>query len=397
MLRPRTALWLSVVGVWLANAAAFAEVSPEIELAARGIISFNWHHSSDETYSEVSDFSDSGPLIAFRQKLYSSYRGQMVIGFQFPDAGSGLGQLFFHQIFLKVENRSNILRLGRSRAKSSLVEFPTFRDDDALHHTDLLNPFSSGRESEDSQYGNVLEVSRLFEKRFWLNIHGEHLAEGSQQEDQDEADFSFNAAGIAFEYRVPETQRWNRQALNQIGIGFQTFFTDRPGYSNDFDQAVKSFIFATAVNVRPDPVHFWDLRHQTVVNLGFDEIGRITDYADLTRARSIATFTSLRYLYRRLERPTAQVSAAIGYKNFPELSNSTDQLQLLANALYRLGENFDAGLQFKYQNFNGDLEKLYGKDEAQVQLALIYSVDQIWNSQFDDRESLLNLEHGYIP
>ncbi|WP_456441027.1 hypothetical protein [Caldithrix abyssi] len=28
---------------------------------------------------------------------------------------------------------------------------------------------------------------------------------------------------------------------------------------------------------------------------------------------------------------------------------------------------------------------------------LVYSIDQRWNKQFDDRNSLLNLEHGYIP
>ncbi|MHB2154338.1 hypothetical protein ACX8XN_08065 [Calditrichota bacterium GD2] len=28
---------------------------------------------------------------------------------------------------------------------------------------------------------------------------------------------------------------------------------------------------------------------------------------------------------------------------------------------------------------------------------MVYSIDQRWNKQFDDRKSLLNLEHGYIP
>jgi len=40
---------------------------------------------------------------------------------------------------------------------------------------------------------------------------------------------------------------------------------------------------------------------------------------------------------------------------------------------------------------------MIGEHETEVQVALIYSIEQLWNSQFDDRESLLNLEHGYIP
>jgi hypothetical protein len=390
-------LYLLLIGVLGSNGLSFGEVSPEIQLGARGTMSFNGDFTSEDNTSAANDFSDSGLLMGFRQKLYSDHRGQLVVGFQFPDADSDLGQIFFHQVFTQVEGKSGILRIGRSRVRSALIEFPTLRDDDALHFTDVLNPFSSGENSQDSQYGNILEVSHAFGQRYWLSVHGEHFTETPVAPATSETDFSLNALGISLEYRVPETQRWNRGILDQVGVSFNNFLTDRPGYSSEIDQALKNIVLSTSLNVYPDPVHFWDVRHQTIYNVGFDEVEELTDYAGLTRANSLATFTSLRYLYRRLERPTAQLALAFGYKTFPGLSEATNQLQLVVNGFYRLGENFDAGLQFQYLSYGGDLERLFGENESSIRLAIIYSIDQSWNNQFDVRESLLNLEHGYIP
>ncbi len=373
-----------------------AQVNPEIQLAARGVMSFNVNDKPGETTSAVNDFSDSGLLTGFRQKLYSDFRGQLVIGFQFPDANSSLGQVFFHQVFILIENKSHILKMGRSRIKSSLIEFPTLRDDDAIFFTDVLNPFSAGDDSEDNQYGNVLELTHIFGQRYWLTVHGERYRE-TPIPPAEETDFSLNGIGLSFQYTVPQTQTWNRQILSQVGVSFNNFLTDRPGDFNTFDSTLKNIIVSTVLNIRPDPVHFWDLRHQTIYNLGFSEVATVTDNASMTRARSLATFTSLRYLYRKLERPAVQVALSFGYKTFPDLEISSSQYQVVANAFYRLGSNFDAGVQVQYIAYNGDLRGLFGESETRFQVGLVYSINQVWNDQFDDRYSLLSLEHGYIP
>ncbi len=76
-----------------------SEVSPEIQLGARGIVSLNLDYLSDNDSETVADTSDTSLLLGFRQKLYSDYRGQFVIGFQIPDKDSDLDPLFFHQVF----------------------------------------------------------------------------------------------------------------------------------------------------------------------------------------------------------------------------------------------------------------------------------------------------------
>ncbi len=375
----------------------FGQINPEIQLGARGVMSVNVDANSDKTTSAINDFSDSGILLGFRQKLFSNFRGQFVMGMQFPDADSDLGQIFFHQTFLKLEDRTNIIKLGRSRVASSLIEFPTLRDDDALHFTDVLNPFSSGINSEDNQYGNVFEYTHIFRQRYHLRIHGEHFTKSPQLPGNAETDFSLNAIGVSFIYRVPSTQLWERPVIQQIGIGFNNFLTDRSGYTNEYDKMLKNISFSAIVNVLRDPVYFLDLRSQVIYNKGFDEITNITDNFSMNKAASISSFTSLRYLYRKLERPSLQISVSAGFKNFTNMKNSTKQLQLVFNTFYRLGALFDIGMQIQYNKNSGDMKALFGNSETRFQFALVYSIDQLWNSQFDDRESLLNLEHGYIP
>jgi hypothetical protein len=374
-----------------------AQISPEIQLGARGVMSVNVDANSNNTTSAINDFSDSGILLGFRQKMYGNLRGQFVIGMQFPDADSDLGQIFFHQTFLKLENKTNIIKLGRSRAASALIEFPTLRDDDALYFTDVLNPFSSGVNSEDNQYGNVFEYTHIFEQRYNLRIHGEHFTKSIQLPTAAETDFSLNSIGVSFIYRVPSSQLWERPVIQQIGIGFNNFLTDRTGYTKEYEKMLKNVSFSTIINVLRDPVYFLDWRSQIIYNKGFEEITNITDNFSMAKAASFSTFTSFRYLYRKLERPSLQVAVSAGYKDFTDLKNNTYQLQLIFNTFYRLGANFDIGFQIQYRKNEGDLKSLFGNTETRFQFALVYSIDQLWNSQFDDRESLLNLEHGYIP
>ncbi|NOX66128.1 MAG: hypothetical protein GXO85_10125 [Chlorobi bacterium] len=390
----RTVLFLTSV---FAFSNIFGQISPEIQLGARGVMSVNLNVSSGETTSAVNDFSDSGILFGFRQKLYNNFRGRFVIGMQFPDANSDLGQIFFHQTFIQLDDRTNIIKLGRSRVASSLIEFPTLRDDDAIYFTDVLNPFSSGANTEDNQYGNVLEYTHIFAQRYRLQIHGEHFTETPKPPETVETDFNLNALGLSFMYRVPASQLWERPVIQQIGIGINNFLTDRPNNTNELDQMLTNVSFSTILNVLRDPVYFLDVRGQVIYNKGFDETTSITDNYSMTRTASVSAFASVRYLLRKMERPTLQISVSAGYKDFTNVANSTNQLQLIFNTFYRLGANFDIGFQIQYSKNEGDLKTLLGSNETRFQVALVYSIEQLWNSQFDDRESLLNLEHGYIP
>lgn len=385
-----------VLSISLLSNFSKAQVNPEIQLGARGVFSVNNDIINNEKSSAINDFSDSGFLLGFRQKMYNDFRGQFVLGFQFPDADSDLGQIFFHQVFIKLEDQNNIIKLGRSRVKSSLIEFATLRDDDALKLTDVLNPYSNGTNTEDNQFGNVIAVTHIFRQRYWLTLHGEHFTKSNLTTGLAETDFSMNALGFSFEYRVPRSQIWNRDILQQVGVSFNNFLTDRQGYSNQFDKLLKNVIFSTIINVVPDPVNFVDFRLQAIYNNGFSEITSINNYKDFAEAKSFSVFFGPRYLLRILERPALQVLLYGGFKTLPNLLNKSGQIQFVANFFYRLGENFDVGIQYQFKKNTGDLTNLLPAKEHRIQIAMIFSIDQLWNNQFDDRESILNLEHGYI-
>mgnify|MGYP000025294856 CR=1 FL=1 len=368
---------------------AQAQVSPEIELAARGVMSGNVRVNNINTASAVSDFSDSQLLLGFKQKLYNSWRAQMVFGFQFPDAKSNLGQVFYNHVFLKLENQKNVFKIGRSTTQTILGQFPTLRDDDAIQFNYALNPFSNGLNTQDNQYGNVIEYSHIFKQRYWLTIHGENFTNLSAPEN-----FELNAFGGSFQYIVPESQRWNRNVLQRIGVSYNSYSTNRPGYSG-YAKSLKNILGTITLNVKPDPVHFIDLKVQGIYNVGFSEIKNIFNYHDYVRTPSFSTFGTIRYLYRKLERPFIQTSVGFGYKSFSEVKGS-EQILAIANVFYRLGENFDVGFQYRYISNNGQLENLFGKEQHRFQFTLVYSIDQLFNNQFDNRNSLLNLEHNYI-
>ncbi len=368
---------------------AQSQVLPEIEMGAKAVVSGNINVDDAGSTSAVSDFSDSQILLGFRQKLYNDWRGQMVFGMQFPDADSDLGQVFFNHVFIKVENQKNIFKLGRSTTQTIINEFPTLRDDDALYFTYSLNPFSIGANTQDNQYGNVIEYTHIFDQRYWLTVHGENFADLSAP-----TSFDLNSLGASFLYIVPETQVWNRNVLQRVGLSYNSYLTDRPGYSG-YAKSLKNLLGTLTLNVFPDPVNFVDFKIQGIYNIGFSEVDNLNTYADYVRSPSLYFYSSVRDLYRKLERPTFQASMGFGYRSFTRVDASNQWISVL-NMFYRLGENFDLGFQYRYQHHNGQSGLLFGNNEHRFQLALVYTFDHIFNSQFDDRNSLLNLEHGYL-
>ncbi len=386
-------LMLPVLFLGLLVVTAGAQVAPEIQLSARGVVSGNYDVRPAGDEEAVADFSDSGLLLGFRQKLYSSYRSRFVVGFQFPDAGSNLGQVYFNHVVMQVENRHNILEMGRTRLGSTLLEFPTLRDDDALALTDVLNPFSSGQNTEDTQFGNLVQYTRIFADRYRLSMHGENLAESVFTEPS----VGLNSGGVAFQYRVPDSQLWNRPTFMQAGVSWLARDLDRGDIGLATAQVLNSVIASTIINLRPDPVSFWDFRAQAIFTDGITGDGILNSFPDVARAKSYAVFGTLRYLRRKLERPSVQYSLSTGYKVYPDQTTDTSQWQVVGNALTRLGADFDMIAQIQYGHRTGDLAALYSSEEVRFQIGFVYSLDQVWNEFFDDRNSLLNLEHNYIP
>ncbi|WP_339789403.1 hypothetical protein [uncultured Imperialibacter sp.] len=376
------------------------DLLPEIEIGFKTITTGNYFSNKgipslnipvlNEGERTVSDFSDSYFMIGARQKLYKGWRGQMVLGFSFPDANTGLGQVFYNQIMARVENKKNIITIGRTTTQTTLGSFTTFRDDDVMQFNYILNPFSSGINTEDNQYANVLEYTRIFKNRLYVTLHGENYQSFSNPND-----YSLNGIGGSIVYRVPESQVWKREIIKEIGVSSVNFDIENPNSpgSNTYLSNLASYV---GLNIHPDPVHFVDFKLMNITNFGMDGISDITSYDDYTRSKSQSFFGMVRYLNRKLERPNYQISLGGGYKSLSEINGGANQYVLITNMFYRIGNNFDFLVQYRYHVNRGELIPLLGKSQHRFQVGLSFSFNKIFNNQFDDRNSILNLEHGYI-
>ena len=369
---------------------AFAEITPEIQLGVRGTFSLEYSEVGNDGSTDLLNFDDTSVMLGFRQKLFSDTRAKLVVGMKFTDPDSDLGDIYYHHIFTGIQSERSKLMFGRTRARTALLEFPTLRDDDALLYSDALNPFAgtSGIESEEHQFASLLEGSHLLSDRLWFMVWAAAFKDDTAQGAE------LNAAGINFQYMVPEKQRWNRNIFQQAGIGLISYFDVTGSGGSDVMNNIQASVL---LNIKPDPVNFWDLRAQVIQNQGLNGIAALADTGDLTRAKSLSVLGSLRYLNRKSEWPNFQIAGTAGYKSYPDITQDTSQQIIIFNVLKRIGHGYDAGLQVSHQDFEGDLEGIFGEDELTVKAFLTFEFDASWNNQFDDRDSLLNLEHGYIP
>ena len=181
---------------------------PQIEIGFKTIATGNYYRNNGNASLNIpilndgdqvlTDFSDSYLMLGISQKLYRGWRGQMAIGFTFPDVNSGLGQVFYNQVMLKLENQYNIIKLGRSTSQTTLAEFTTFRDDDAIQYNYVLNPFSNGINTQDNQYANVLEYTRIVGQKLYISLHGENYLDF-----QTPSQLGINGLGGSIVYRMP--------------------------------------------------------------------------------------------------------------------------------------------------------------------------------------------------
>jgi hypothetical protein len=402
----RMRIFISILGLFISTFSARAqndgeELLPQIEIGFKTITTGNYYSNKgkaslnipvlNEGDRALTDFSDSYLMLGVSQKLYKGWRGQMVLGFTFPDVNSGLGQVFYNQVMLKVENKKNIIKLGRTTSQTTLTGFSTFRDDDALQYNYVLNPFSTGINTQDNQYANVLEYTHVFAQRIYATFHGENYMDFQNPNKLD-----INGLGGSLVYRVPQSQVWNRNVLQQAGVSVNNFINTPVKLNDENKKTLTSLVGAATFNLKPDPVNFIDLKMQVIHNFGLDEVKDIINYDNYTRSKGTAYFGMLRYLNRKLERPRYQVSAGFGYKNFSNVANNTNQWMFISNCFYRIGNNFDLLFQYRYNQNNGALIPLLGESQHRLQAGIAFTFNKIFNNQFDDRNSILNLEHGYI-
>ncbi|MBN4059247.1 hypothetical protein JYT22_01185 [Endomicrobium sp. AH-315-J14] len=378
--------------VLLLSASASSQPQPELTIGTRSIASVAAELSAGADSQGgalgVVDFSDTSVMLRGRLQLFPEFRGGSVVGFQFPDADSDLGVVFFHQAYLFLEGRHFDVKIGRSRVQSSIVEFPTVRDDDLLPFTDTPNQFSSGTTTEDHQYGNVLEFTGILSSKFFLSAHAEHmfLSPG----DQGSRDFTLNSFGSTLRYRnIPA--RINAGVIRELGVGVN--YNDA---KDDGLPATWTAIAGGALNIFPDPIHLFDARIQGIYNHG-DEDTELSNANSTYRARSFRGAAALRYMFSDGSVPTMQVAIVAGYTRYIDNADASS-MSGIVNGFYNLGYGFDVGVQYQMSHDSAGVRQALGTPElAHTQQAIMRFGYELSANPLPERDSILNVEHGYIP
>ncbi len=389
---------LLIGGVLLAGGASAQEEAPDpaapvpaaqFDFGLRGVASLNGMTSyrSGSAIGTV-DFSDTYAYARARTPLFSrNDRAGALLAITFPDQYSEPGTLLVAEANVMYETRWLTARLGRGRIRSLVIPLPTLRDDDLIRWSDTQNVFSDGTSSADHQFGNTLDATFWATPRLFADAHLENLTNRVLRPAA-LASFEINSYGLTLGYR--EIAALARTSIvRKIGLGANLYRLGTPSQKLGVDAVAGAWL-----NVIPDPVHGLDWRIQGIYNRGTPSLS-ITTSNDTFRAEQVSVATSLGYSYRREMLPTFRANVVGAYKRY--VRDHIDQYSVIANAFYALGATTEVGVQYQFRS-RASIPESLGDDLAHsVKLAFIVALDTTENRIFDERDSLLNTESGYLP
>lgn len=367
-----------------------ARTEPWLEwsLGLRAVTSLNGARHEGQGTRTAFDFSDS--LIYLRPRVPLTFsrdlRAGALFAFTFPDAYEQPGTLFVRDAQMFLENRWAFFRLGRGSLKSHIIPSPALRDDDLIRFAEAQNPFSDGTSTADHQFGNLADLTLWPTPRLYADIHAENLS-NAVLGTQSLAAFELNSVGATLGYRQIPAET-TLSVVRQLGLGANAYHL--PEREWIFDVLAGSWL-----NLIVDPVHTVDWRAQVTYADGVPGADPTTPTGSF-RARSVSSFSSIGYTYRRSLLPTFRANVGGGYRRY--LEQDADQMSILGNVFWALGQTVEVGVQYQYRQADGGLPRIFGEDQVHsVKTFIVGTFETVVNPLFDDRASLLNTESGYVP
>ena len=159
-----------------------------------------------------------------------------------------------------------------------------------------------------------------------------------------------------------------------------------------------ALIAGVEFNLNENPLSNWSMAVQAIANDGINGItasqvshttGTVSARA---QAKSNAFVAGIRYTRRPHLLTRWQAGLNVAYKDYSDLNDAT-QWSVAPNFAYRIGQGVDLLAQAKYTDYDTALGG--GRDTA-IQLGISFSLEATFNDNIGERDSILNLEHGYI-
>jgi hypothetical protein len=371
-----------------------ASVTPRITLGGRLIstLDASWKdgegRSDDNTYDI--NVADSSILARFDRRLFDKSIGGAVVGFEFPDPDADFTDtVFYHQVFAFLWDKYYQVELGRTRLRSSLVEFPTLRDDDLLGFTEVQNGFSNSNTEEFHQFGNQLALDLFLPEQYLIGTL--YVAQRIETEGDGSIrdQFDLNSGGIMFQRNVPDQLKFTGR-LRQLGVGWDAQQVDVPE-----DNWKHAFLAGAVLNLTVDPRDHWEGLVQVLYGTGAGDTD-LTTFRGRTLAESVSVVAGVRYARSTFQLLRWKAALTAAYKDYLD-GGDASKWSVVPTFVYRLGDGVGLSAQYQYTRRSDDLARAVGFDEEHtVQVGLTIDFETIFNDYIGERRSILNLEHGYI-
>lgn len=360
------------------------EVIPRITLGGRAMATLDAYDWDTETGKDGEiNISDSSVLVRFDKRMYEDGVAGAVVGIKESE-----DTMRFHQLHAFYWNQNFRAEIGRTRLRNTLIEFPLIRDDDLLSMTHVGN--ASSNEEFDQLYGRHASLDWFVDRK--IQRLGVWAGTRRNGDSFTTAPDGFDSYGAGYVYEQPEDLRYVKW-VRHAGILLDRQKVALPGG----DDWLNSVIAGIEVNLNMDPTANWSLGVQGISN---DGVGTVTA-ADLTgpdavakraQAASRSLVASLRYTGRPKLLTRWQAALTVGYKDYNDVSDATE-LSLAPSLFYRLGQGVDLLAQYRHTRFG---TALGDATDNTYQLGVSFSLEAMFNDNIGERDSILNLEHGYI-
>ncbi|MGK0290529.1 MAG: hypothetical protein ACI86H_001988 [bacterium] len=398
-------LFVSFIGNQVFALETDRPVAPQIFLGGRIISTMNfaqkdgYQTQANSEHNEI-DFADSSLLLGFEKRMYRKGVAGAVFGLTKPEEYSdSSSDIFFHQMKAYYRTKTFSVSLGRTNIPSStLIEFPTLRDDDLMSYTHVGNASSYAENAQYQLYGNVFSMNLYLGKNVtlsgWSGSRFETDTSGVKKEIE-----KFNSGGLGLTYGNSEDLQYVKRLRHAgIWVDYQSVENDDTSTASTTDtkhEGMTSVIAGAEFNLNMNPVNNWSMAIQYISNSGLSDATADSDI-NLLRAKSDSIVMSLRYKGRPRLLTRFQGALTLAYKNYSETSN-TSQYSIIPSMVYRLGAGFDLVTQYSYTAYQDGLASLKTySSEQKFQIGFVFYFDAKFNDNTGERNSILNVEHGYI-
>ena len=354
------------------------EVMPRIQLGGRIMASVDAQDLDSDPDAETNiNLEDSSLLLRFDKRMYGDGVAGATVGFAENEE-----EVVFHQLNGFYWNRDYGVTIGRGRLRNTLLELPLMRDDDLLDYTHV------GNASSDGEFDQIFGKQLAFDLFIDQKVQRVGLWAGTRRNSADvayaNAPTGFDSMGASYIYEQAEDLRYIKR-LRHAGL----MIDGQKIATTTGDDWSIALIAGAEVNLNIDPRHSWSLAGQAIMNQGVSGTPAVANQA---ASESTSMVLSLRHTGRPQLLTRYQAGLTFAYKGYADIVDGY-QWSVVSNAFYRLGQGVDLLAQLSYTDYG---DGLGGGNDAVMQVGLAFSFDAMFNDNIGERDSILNLEHGYI-